>query len=433
MLKIKDECTGCMACYNICPVSAISLDKNEYGFIIPVIDEARCINCGMCDKVCPIEGKASHILPDEEFDKEIEEGTTKKVGQMPLGAFSMYHKDEEVVKISSSGGAFYALAKNVINKGGIVFGSYYDTDKKLCYMTDTDTVSLDKILKSKYVESHIGNNLTKVRKELEKGREVLFCGSPCQAAGVRAFLGKAYDNLLVVDFTCGAVTANAYLTAYLDELEKEHNSRVVELNFRDKKYGWGQYSLYVEFENGEHIRETAMLNPYFFCFLRSSMQRLSCHGCHFSDAHESDIVLADFWRVYQFDVDANDSSKESFNEDSNENSNNRRGISLGLAMTKKGLKALGEVAEYMHIEKLDTEKAAYNLKRRISPRSKLGEIFTDQRSAYVDGVSALRDRLLTDDQKELFKLRQYFLDNPEEKIKNPEKYEEIVGRGQIVF
>ena len=92
---------------------------------------------------------------------------------------------------------------------------------------------------------------------------------------------KEYDNLLTVDFTCGAVASQKVLANYLEGMEEKYNAKVKRLNFRDKKYGWGQYCMAVDFDNGKKYRRTAMNDSYFFCFLRSSMQRLSCHGCRF--------------------------------------------------------------------------------------------------------------------------------------------------------
>ncbi|MDO4622182.1 MAG: Coenzyme F420 hydrogenase/dehydrogenase, beta subunit C-terminal domain [Eubacteriales bacterium] len=419
MLRIKDECTGCMACMNSCPAGAITPIRGAFGFVMPEINGDACIDCGICEKVCPIEKGESHILSPDQWEADLERisaeigeyGQTQP-GQLPLHAYAMFSRDEAVVKKSSSGGAFYTLAEQVIRDGGIVFGSHYDVQKKRAHLADTDHYKLDDLLTSKYVESYIGRGFRQVKLELDKGRNVLFCGTPCQAAGLKAMLRREYENLLLVDFTCGAVTADPVLAKYLRILEKLHHAPLKELSFRDKHYGWGQYCLTARFENGRTYRRTAMADPYFYCFLRSSMQRLSCHGCRFQDAHASDIVLADFWRCSQFAVDSND----------------RKGLSLVLSMTEKGQKALEEIAPMMHTEEVDRRQAAYNLKRRTSPEAKLEEIVTDQEEAYEKGVIALRNRLLTPKQRAEYAVRQRVMDHPElEKL-----FPGIVGNGQIV-
>ena len=130
MVKIKEECTGCMACRNICPAGAIGTKRNENGFLMPVVDSSRCMHCGQCEEACPLEGKDSG-RPD------------------PKKAYAMYHLSEHVVSISSSGGAFYALASEVLKQGGIVFGCYLDVKKKMAYLADTDHMPLEKLLTRK--------------------------------------------------------------------------------------------------------------------------------------------------------------------------------------------------------------------------------------------------------------------------------------------
>lgn len=404
MLEIKDECTGCMACMNICPTGAITQTINEYGFVMPTINMDKCIGCNKCESVCCLMKSETHFVETK--------GEKSNETFYPIAAYSMYSKDEAVVSKSSSGGAFYTLANKVIEDGGVVFGCYYDESKKSAYLIDTDHIELDKILTSKYVESYIGKELINVKAYLDGGRKVLFCGTPCQCAGLKAFLGREYDNLLIVDFTCGAVTAQTPLADYLSELEGEYQSKVTRLNFRDKMYGWGQYCMAVDFENGEKYRKTAMYDSYFFCFLRSSMQRLSCHGCRFSNQHASDIVLADFWRFEHFDIDAND----------------YKGLSLVLAMNEKGKQAIDDIEELVNIKKLDVKKAAYNFAYRDCPNSKREEIATDQYWAAKYGVRKLREKLLSSEEINFYEKRQQVMD----KGKKDEEYYEMAGNGQIV-
>ena len=418
MLDIRKECTGCMACVNSCPAGAISIVENEYGFVMPEISSEMCVECGACEEVCPIgtfpEGEDLSVFSIERSDKQEEIKKIDSAEKMqPVGAWSMFHKSENVVKKSSSGGVFYGLAEKVLEKGGIVFGCFYDISRKTAVLSDTDRIPLDSLLTSKYVESYIGEDgLIRVEKEVQEGREVLFCGAPCQAAGLRSFLRKDYENLTIVDFACGGVAAQPYLRDYLVLKEKEYDSPLAGLCFRDKYYGWGQNSMKLEFENGQIYRKTALADPYYFCFLRSSMQRLSCHGCHFSDNHKSDISLADFWKCDHFDVERN----------------SRKGISLVLAFTEKGKTKVCELSDSMNMEELPIKEASYNLVGRVCPESKLEEIFRDMSTAYHEGVVALRNRLLTEEEKEYYEKRQQIMDDENEAALHPE----IVGKGQIV-
>ena len=154
-----------------------------------------------------------------------------------------------------------------------------------------------------------------------------------------------------------------------------------------------------------------MADPFYYCFLRSSMQRLSCHGCHFSDDHKSDISIADFWRCDHFDVNRND----------------RKGISLVLAFSEKGSRRIKELNASMHMEALPTHEASYNLQARYCPESKLEEIYRDMTIAYREGVTALRNRLLSEEEIEFYEKRQQIMDDEKESALHPD----IVGRGQI--
>lgn len=410
---------------NICPAHAIHQILNAYGFVMPEIDSARCIRCGKCESVCPmVKAKAD---------------TETKI---PLKAYAMVHRLDDVVKISSSGGVFYALASLILEQGGIVFGCSYDIRRKKAYLADTDHVDLKELLTSKYVESYIGFGFKRVKAQLETGRKVLFCGTPCQAAGLVYFLKGSYDNLLIVDFTCGAVAAQTYLRDYLVKLEQKYKSKITKLSFRDKYYGWGQYCFLVHFKNGRIYRKTAMADPYFFCFLRSSMQRLSCHGCRFSDRHFSDVVLADFWKCDDFAMNQNrnrdgdgnkkrnrnQSGDRSRNRDKNRNKDKRRGISLTLAMTGKGVRALEAAGERMVVDVLDVNEASYNLQRRRCLKAKLPEIFAHQACASVYGVEVLRRKLLSPKQRCYFALRQFIMDHP----MLAKGFPNIVGNGQIM-
>ena len=414
MLDIKKECTGCMACVNSCAAGAMKIKENEYGFVMPVIDMEMCVGCGACEEVCPIvtfpEG-TDNVRNDVSGAEEILE--TQKGDNKILGAWSMFHKSPEVVKKSSSGGAFYGLAEKVLQNGGIVFGCNYDIKEKKAVLSDTDKLPLNALLTSKYVESYIGEDgMKRVEAEVLSGRQVLFCGTPCQAAGLRSFLGRDYDNLVIVDFACGGVAAQPYLKNYLESLEAEYGSKLKEISFRDKHYGWGQYCFTAEFENGRIYRKTAMSDPYFFCFLRSSMQRLSCHGCHFSADHRSDICLSDFWKCDHFEVDGNE----------------RKGLSLVLAFTEKGKAAVTGLLDSMNMEELPLDMASYNLKSRFCPQSKLEEIYRDMSMALNDGVAALRNFLLTEEEKKFYEERQRIMDDEKEAALHPD----IVGKGQIM-
>ncbi|MBR1431509.1 Coenzyme F420 hydrogenase/dehydrogenase, beta subunit C-terminal domain [Ruminococcus sp.] len=327
-----DRCADCGACYNICPTGAISVSENGL-FYTPMVDAEKCIDCSACASVCPV---------NNDID-----------GNGPIRACAGWNKDASVVLKSSSGGVFYGLAEKVIAEGGAAFGAAFSQDYKSVRLCSTDEVPFEKLLKSKYVESMPQYSFTEVKAELEKGRKVLFCAAPCQCAGLSAFLGKDYDNLIICDFACGGVPSHKIFQDYLSELERRYKSTVKSVDFRPKTHGWKRYAVRTEFYNGrEHLR-LGSEDPYLKCFLRGKLSvRDYCHECKFPECHISDLTIADFW--------LNEKLSSLRSED---------GISLVLCNTEKGKKALDEIARDYIFEELDLDAAGYNNRIRISERN----------------------------------------------------------------
>ncbi|MBO5042299.1 MAG: Coenzyme F420 hydrogenase/dehydrogenase, beta subunit C-terminal domain [Clostridia bacterium] len=320
-----EKCANCGACYSICPKAAISIHRNAL-FYEPKIDTELCIDCGACVKVCPV-------------NQEI-------TGVSPISACAGWHKEEDVVLNSSSGGAFYSLSKEILAQGGIVFGAAYAEDCKTVEFVSTDDVSLKMLQKSKYVESLVGTAFQRVKAELEKGRIVLFCGTPCQVAGLKLFLRKDYEMLLTCDFACGGLPSHKIYQNYLRELELKYHASVKSIDFRPKTYGWKQHAMWATFENGKVYDRLGAEDPYLKSFLFGKLTvRDYCLECKFSDRHLSDITIADFWMHHKL------SALE--HED---------GISLILCNTEKGEKAVNGIKEQFVFENLDVAKVSYNHK-----------------------------------------------------------------------
>ncbi len=326
-LPKNDSCLNCGACYNTCPKGAISIDKDNYFYNIK-IDNNFCVNCGLCLSVCPV--------------------LNEKNVQSPIKAYAGFHKDNDVVTASSSGGAFNALSNYVLKNNGVVFGAVFSEDSKSVVISHTDSYDLIKLQKSKYVESLPGENFKKVKQELENGRYVLFCGTPCQIAGLKSFLKCDYEKLITVDFSCGGLPSHKIYEKYVEYLEEKYNSNLKKIDFRPKTYGWEDYAILAEFQNQKIYSRLASLDPFFKVFLNKCLSvRDNCYKCQFSNNHYSDIILADFWLHKKIGT-----SK----------SENKNGISLIIANSEKGNKiVLNELADFC-LEELDIQKASYNLK-----------------------------------------------------------------------
>ena len=214
------KCSNCGACYNVCPKEAIFVQEDGL-FYLPTVDTDRCVQCSLCVKVCPV---------NQDFE-----------GNSPLEAYAGWSKDDRVVLNSSSGGVFYELAQIVLAKEGVVFAAAYTEDHKAVCFTSSDETPLRYMMKSKYVESLVGFSFKHIKAELEANRSVLFCGTPCQVAGLQHFLGKEYDNLLTCDFACGGLPSHRIYREYLHALENKYYSAVQNVDFRPKTHGWKRY------------------------------------------------------------------------------------------------------------------------------------------------------------------------------------------------
>lgn len=328
-ISFFQKCSNCGACYNICPKGAISIN-DEGTFYLPVVNENLCIDCSLCTNICPVNQKY-------------------KINE-PRYACAGWHKNSRIVLNSSSGGVFYGIAHNIISNGGVVFAAIYSNDYQTVNIASTDETSLEKMLKSKYVESIVDLSYQRIKSELEKGRLVLFCGTPCQVAGLSNYLGIVYDSLLTCDFVCGGLPSHKMYQEYISYLQTRYNSKIKKVDFRPKSHGWKRYAFKVDFENGKEYLRIGTEDPYLKSFLYGKYTvRDYCLECKFAESHASDITIADFW-LY-----------EKISSLRNEN-----GISLVLCNTQKGINAINSLKEEYYISDINIEKASYNKQIKAS-------------------------------------------------------------------
>ena len=280
MLADRTLCTGCSSCASICPNNCIQMVPNSQGFLYPYINKEICVNCGLCEKSCPI------ITPSILHSAS------------SCTAFAAYITETAIRQESSSGGLFTLIASHVINLGGVVFGACFDNNQKVIHTYSETLTGLQKFRGSKYVQSDIGNSFSTVKKFLTEGRIVLFSGTPCQVGGLHKFLGKEYPNLISLDFVCHGIPAPAIWQKYLAELSQKFKSPVKAVSFRDKRFGWKSYCVRLDFENGKTYLAPPALDPYMRSFLSDLTLRSSCFHCKFKGSKRiSDFTLADFWGI----------------------------------------------------------------------------------------------------------------------------------------
>lgn len=278
LLKSKYDCCGCGACAQTCPKQCIVMSTDVEGFLYPQIDTDTCINCKRCEQVCPI----------------INQNSTQK----PLAIYAAKNKDEEIRLKSSSGGIFTLLAENTINNKGVVFGAKFNNSWEVVHDYTETIEGVSAFRGSKYVQSQINDNLKKVQKFLQEGREVLFSGTPCQIAGLHQFLKKQYSNLITIDIICHGVPSPLVWEGYVNLVKSKSRTSIARIYHRDKTNGWKKFGLKIENKTECIYNETLSENIYLQVFLSNLSLRPSCYKCPvLSGSSHSDITIADFWGI----------------------------------------------------------------------------------------------------------------------------------------
>ena len=276
-----ENCTGCGACVQRCPKQCISWATKEFDFRYPRVDEATCINCGLCEKVCPI-------------DKELKVPTAQK-------AYAAVHKDSSVLEKSTSGGAFTALADTIFSQDGVVYGAAMLNGMQVKHIRTENRTAFAELRSSKYLQSDTGTTYQMVEQDLKQGKVVLYSGTPCQIDGLKCFLRKEYENLYTADIVCHGVGSQAYFDRYM-EFAKERYGKIKALRFRSKEYaGWscGGGVVVVGTSNSEKkIPYRDFDNYYYSYFLSGDIYRKCCYSCKYANTKRvGDFSLGDYWGV----------------------------------------------------------------------------------------------------------------------------------------
>lgn len=277
-LNSKKDCMGCYACASICPLECIRMQTDDEGFWYPLVDYDQCISCSQCIDACPIINKV-------------------KVNQLPT-AYAAINRNQAIRNQSSSGGVFSLVAEKVLKEDGAVFGASFNEKFEIQHIFIKDLKDLNKLRGSKYVQSEIGDMYKKAKEFLDKGRKVLFSGTPCQIAGLKSYLGKEYSNLLSVDIVCHGVPSPKVWKKYLNFRERMEESKIRSISFRQKSKGWKRYSMAISFDNDTEYIKDLKQDSYMKAFLKDVCLRPSCYDCEFKSLERcSDITLADFWGI----------------------------------------------------------------------------------------------------------------------------------------
>lgn len=326
MINIKDpkDCCGCTACASICAHDAITMKPDALGFLYPEVDTTKCVNCGLCDKVCDFNDSYDRSLNFTE----------------PM-AYGVRHKDMKEVETSRSGAAFIAISDWILAHGGVVYGAGYTDHFRVVHKRATNKEERDEFKGSKYVQSDLTGIFRQINQDLHNGLIVMFSGTPCQTAGLNSFIGKKYrEKLYLVDIACHGIPGPFLWRDYLRYVENRQMDVLTYVNFRDKQlFGWKAHKESFMFRKTANFKKT-----FDFTFYKHIFFRMSCGNCHYTNLHRpSDLTLADFWHY-----ENNDSSLGFDN----------KGLSLVLSNTEKGQALLDIVREnFVIFQLVDVNKS----------------------------------------------------------------------------
>lgn len=312
----SDRCTACSSCYNTCSFQALTMQEGKDGFIYPYIDSQKCTECGMCVKACPVLNLSQK-------------------NQSSPKLFAARSTDE-IREKSSSGGMFTVLAEKILSLGGSVCGAAFDSEMNLQHILINQHNQLTKLCGSKYVQSDIGLSYRKIEKLLKADSYVLFTGTPCQCAALRSYLRKDYEKLFIIDLLCHGVPSQRVFKKYLSEISK--GKKVVDVKFRDKRFGWTAEHIAVNFSDGTEYTGTKETDVYLKGFFRNLILRESCGECPFSEfPRQGDISVGDFWGISKIDKTQNDG----------------KGTSLVYVNTDKGMKLFKMIENQLTVKEFD--------------------------------------------------------------------------------
>lgn len=318
------NCTGCFACQNACSLGAIELVADREGFVYPQVDKNKCVQCEKCVKSCP----SMYGVPCADyFEPDV---------------YAAWNKNTEIRVLSTSGGVFTALAEAVVSQGGYVAGAFYDEDFQICHGVVNSLDEIPRLRQSKYAQSWVGTTYKTIGELLKKGKIVLFCGTPCQSAGLQRFLKREYENLYCCDFICRGVISPKVYAKFLKDMQRENGDGLDIVHFKNKDFGWNRFSTKLTFKDGSIYHRDRNEDYYMRGYLRHNLYlRPSCHKCQYKNLPRiSDISLGDFWGIGNCDPSLDD----------------EKGTSVILVNSKKGQQLLAWSAEKLILNERSLEE-----------------------------------------------------------------------------
>lgn len=319
------KCTGCALCAVVCPRNAIDMRPDQEGFLHPVLQEHLCVDCGQCQISCP----------------QADIGFNGSRDSYKRKVYAAKSKDENIRRGSTSGAMFAELAMEIIRDGGYVAGAYFDHHFQLKYKLVNRLDELNQLYKSKYVQAEMGAIYQEIEYALMKGKEVLFCGLPCQLEGVRRFFQGKDDKLILCALLCRGSASPLALDKYVKMLENQYQSKLCQLDFRAQEI---PKTIKLAFEDGTVRYETIEQNLYMQSYYwYRVMAPQACYECRYKKLqYKADITLGDFWGLH-----------DPFFDDG-------KGISLVMINTEKGRITFNKIKDRIDFKRSTLYRANKN-------------------------------------------------------------------------
>lgn len=365
----KKECCACTACMSICPKQAIAMQPDEDGFVYPVVNHGLCVECGLCKKVCAFQNVPITYKP-------------------PLATYAAVNRNKYVLAVSSSGGIFGALASIIFRMNGVVFGCAFNMEMEPEHICVDNSINMKKLQGSKYVQSSINNTFAEAKQYLEQGRMVLYIGTPCQIAGLKAYLDKDYVNLIIADIICHGVPSAAFFKGYIKYLEGKLRGKVIDFKFRDKSKGWGLMGKIVYEKNGAVLEEfiPPILSYYYSYFLKGDIYRENCYECKYAGgSRQGDFTMGDYWGI----------------EKAHPEIEARNGVSILLVNSIKGIKLLEKLGTCLDLTQSTFELASEQNEQLRQPTAKSYKRDTILKAWREGGYQAVADGYSESNHKQL--------------------------------
>lgn len=344
------RCNGCTACSSICPKHCIEMKENEDGFLYPEVNKINCISCNLCDEICPVN---NDIEPND----------------VP-NAYAVINKKEEERLQSSSGGVFSLIANYILDKNGYVVGAAYNDKFEVEHVIIDSKEELHKLRGAKYSQSRLGDVFGKIKELLDTDHYVLFSGTPCQVGGLKSYLRKDYEKLVLIDTVCHGVPSPLVWKKYVEYRSKTDNKGEIpiSINLRSKSSGWSRYNYSIEFDYGKKLYSKVNgQDPYMKAFVGNYCLRESCYDCSFKSTQRvSDFTLGDYWGIWNQNPEMDDN----------------KGTSLLLVHSIKGNKILETISNQLNYIQVDLNESI-----KENPSINKSSPINKDRSVFIDTIS----------------------------------------------